>query len=226
MSSPTVLSLDRYQYAALAARNLKEILPSTLVCDIGAGLAQMRGPIESVGLQWQGFDLIPSAASIRSWDLDTVCPEPCPQAGLVLLLEVLEHLRNPGLALRHVGAVMLPNARLVLTTPNPRWSRSRLNALRTGFPSCFTQDDLDLNGHVFPIWPHIMRKMLAEAGFEVEQYATLDGRTPWPDNPCSLNYPLRLAHAAVNKWIERRDPSSCGMSYAMIARKIDTPKVP
>ena len=219
MHTPTVLSLNRYQFAAQCVRDLKAVLPAPVVYDVGTGQAQMQAPVETAGLAWHGFDLLPSSAAIRKWNLDEPCPEPKPAAGLVLLLEVIEHLRNPGIGLRHVADSMLPDGRLVLTTPNPRWSRSRLNALRTGFPCCFTQGDLDLNGHVFPVWPHILQQLLIEAGLVVESYTTLDGRTAWPDQPFSLRYPVRLAHTIVNKWLERRDPTACGMSYALIARK-------
>ena len=220
MIPPVILSLDRYQFAAQSAASLAAQLPAPVVYDIGAGQGQMRAPVEAAGLAWRGFDLVPTSPQIRPWNLDEPCPESQPAAGLVLLLEVIEHLRNPGLGLKHVAATLLPQGRLIVSTPNPNWSRSRLHALRTGFPSCFTQADLDLNGHVFPVWPHILEKMLAEVGLGVEAYSTLDGRMQWPGRPLSLRYPLRLAHAAVNKWIERSDPTACGMSYAMIARKL------
>jgi len=174
MIPPVILSLDRYQFAAQSAASLAAQLPAPVVYDIGAGQGQMRAPVEAAGLAWRGFDLVPTSPQIRPWNLDEPCPESQPAAGLVLLLEVIEHLRNPGLGLKHVAATLLPQGRLIVSTPNPNWSRSRLHALRTGFPSCFTQADLDLNGHVFPVWPHILEKMLAEVGLGVEAYSTLD----------------------------------------------------
>jgi SAM-dependent methyltransferase len=214
-----IVTLDRYAFTPGQVRELQPSLPAPVVYDVGAGLAPMRAPMEALGLAWHGFDLVPSAPGIRAWDLDHPCPAPGAAAGLALMLDVLEHLRNPGLGLRHVADVLLPGGCLLLTTPNPRWSRSRLEAVRTGFPSCFTPADLELNGHVFPAWPHIVERLLGEAGLRVETYVALDGRTAWPDHPFSFRFPFRAAHAAMNKWIERRDPTACGMSYALIARK-------
>ena len=103
--------------------------------------------------------------------------------------------------------------------PNPRWSRSRLFSVWSGTPTCFTQDDLDLNHHVFVPWQHVLERLLRDAGFQVAQYATLDGRTTWPGRPFNVRYPLRLALALAMQAIERRDPSACGLSYGLVVRK-------
>ena len=105
-----------------------------------------------------------------------------------------------------------------MTMPNPRWSRSRIHALIYGNPACFTQSDLDINGHVFTPWPHILMRMLSDTGFDVQDYVTLDGKTGWPGRPISLRYPLRVFHALCNMLIERLDATACGMSYGLVAR--------
>lgn len=178
----------------------------------------MKAPVESAGGLWYGFDSVPSSPMITEWDLTTPCPIPESAANIVLLLDVIEHCLNPGLALAHIAEVMQPNGRLVLTVPNPRWSRSRIHALLYGVPTCFTQSDLDLNGHVFTPWPHILMRMLCDAGFELEDYVTLDGKTSFPGRPVSFRYPIRLVHALFNMSIERLDTSACGMSYGLLAR--------
>lgn len=214
-----ILAADRYAFTPRQVRDLQASLPTSVVYDVGAGDAPLRLPVEQLGLTWHGFDIAPAKPEIRAWNLDHPCPTPGPAAGLVLLLDVLEHLRNPGLGLQNIADVLLPGGCLLLTTPNPRWSRSRLEAVRTGFPSCFTTDDLALNGHVFPAWPHIVERLLNDAGLRVEIYVALDGATRWPKPSFSPRYPVRVAHAAINRWIERRDPTACGMSYAFVARK-------
>ena len=138
---------------------------------------------------------------------------------MVLLLDVIEHLHNPGTALRHIAEVTAGNGYLLVTTPNPRWGRSRIHAFHSGFLACFTQDDLDLNNHLFPVWPHVLVNLLELYGFEIEQYVLLDGPTCWPDFSLSLRYPLQVAHAALNKILEWHDPTACGMSYAVLARR-------
>ena len=130
---------------------------------------------------------------------------------------MIEHLASPGIALDHIVEMMAPGATLLVTTPNPRWSRSRLWALQSGYLACFTQADLDLNRHIFPVWPHILERMLIERGFEIAEYVTLDGATIWPGAPYSLRYPVRCAVAAMMMVLERRDPTACGMSYGVVA---------
>lgn len=179
----------------------------------------MRSSIESMGCTWRGFDRAPTVPQVESWDLEQASPVPDSAADFVLLLDVLEHLENPGLALATVHRVLGAGGLLVITVPNPRWSWSRIYALLHGVPSCFTEMDLERNGHVFTPWPHILMKMLDGAGFDIEDYVTLDGRTGWPGRPITLRYPLRLGHAMLNMLIERLDSSACGMSYGLIARK-------
>jgi SAM-dependent methyltransferase len=151
------------------------------------------------------------------WDLDDPPPNEWEKGGVALLLDVIEHCNNPGLALRHVSQILLPGAFLILTTPNPLWSRSRFEALAKGLPTCFKQSDLDLNHHVFTPWPHILQRLLSDSGFAIRHYFTLDGKTNWPRPRAQLKYPARLLFAMLNKLVESRDPSACGMSYGILA---------
>ena len=218
LDRPTAnLSLDRYAYAAQAVSEKAARPGSCTVFDIGAHDGRMKEVVEACGYRWCGFDLRPEHPDVVAWDLTEPCPLTDRKANVVMLLDVIEHLVNPGIGLRNVRAVTQPGGALILTAPNPRWSRSRIHALLHGNPACFTQSDLDLNGHVFTPWPHILVKILADTGWEVVEFVTLDGRTTWPDRPLSPRYPLRLAHAAANKAIEWFDASACGMSFGLRA---------
>jgi SAM-dependent methyltransferase len=212
------LSASRYEYALETARRLKSVISSNILFDVGAGDGRLKTKIEAAGWQWHGFDMAPSSSEVTQWNLMEQCPLRGRHAGIILLLDVIEHLGNPDIALRHIFEVLEPNGRLVLTTPNPLWSRSRIHALMHGNPTCFTQSDLDLNGHVFTAWPHILIKMLHDIRFDLEVYVTLDDKTRWPGRPVTLRYPVRCAHALTNMLIERLDPSACGMSYGLILR--------
>jgi len=218
LSQPTAnLTLDRYEFAFDTLRALKP-LTSKLVFDIGSGEGQMRR-IESFGLSWHGFDLNPSPGSQR-WDLNEPYSGSLLPPGAVLLLDVIEHCVNPGLALKNIAAILLPNTPMIMTMPNPRWSRSRVHALFHGVPACFTQADLDINHHVFTPWPHIMEKMLRDVGFVIENYVTLDGTTRVWDRPISITYPLRCLNSLSHVLIEKIDRSACGMSFGLTVRKI------
>lgn len=213
------LDLSRYEWVPALLGSLLAGSPSREMLDIGAGDGRMQTPIEAAGGNYRGFDLFPAHPQITRWNLDEAPDKSSPLAGGALLLDVIEHCNNPGLALRHIAEALLPGAFLILTAPNPRWSRSRLSAVASGYPACFTPSDLDLNHHVFTPWPHIVEWLLRDAGFRVEQYVTLDGKTRWPGAPYHLRYPVRLGVALAMKTIERRDPSACGMSYGVVARK-------
>jgi hypothetical protein len=210
------LDLSRYAYAEDVARRRLGAANAKTIFDVGAGDGIMKGPLESAGFNWLGFD-IAAREDICRWDLGRPCPRQDITPDLVLWLDVIEHLANPGIALDHIAQTMAPGATLLVTTPNPRWSRSRLWALQSGNLACFTQADLDLNGHVFPVWPHILERMLTDRGFEIAEYVTLDGATTWPGTPYSLRYPVRCAVAATMMFLESRDATACGMSYGVVA---------
>lgn len=212
------LSASRYEYAVQCLRRLQPGLAANIVFDVGAGDGRMKEQIELTGLRWYGFDLNPLASDIVAWDLVDRCPMTGPRANVMILLDVIEHLFNPGIAIKNIRDILAPDGRLILTMPNPRWSRSRIHALLTGYPTCFTESDLG-NHHVFTPWPHILNMLLSQQRFVVEEYVTLDGKTEWPvDRPLSLRYPLRCLHAIANMLIEHLDPSACGMSFGLVAR--------
>ncbi len=211
--------LGRYEWIPSLIAPLIARGSSKFVLDIGAGDGMMKAPVEAAGGTYRGFDLFPRHSGIERWDLDDPPDKSRPVAGGAILMDVIEHCNNPGIALRHIAEALEPGGFLILTMPNPRWSRSRLYALAYGTPICFTQHDLDGNHHVFTPWPHILEKLLADAGFVIEHAATLDGQTVWPAGPVTLRYPLRLLLAVGMKLIEARDPSACGLSYGLVVRK-------
>lgn len=201
------LDADRYTFAFEKLRSLMKSLPSKTVFDLGVGDGRMRR-IESFGFIWRGFDQSPWG-DVSCWDLTDPCPT-SEKAGAALLLDVIEHCVNPGLALKNIANALEPKACLILTTPNPRWSASRLHTLVFGWPSGFTHLDLDQNHHVFTPWPHILEKLLHDAGFAIDEYVTLDGKSRL------FRHRLSLARIAI----EAFDRSACGMSYAFVARKV------
>lgn len=213
------LSCSRYEWAEQCLRKKLSEAPSSVVNDIGAGEGKMSVITRELGGVWYGFDLSPKVSEIRSWNLDSSAPHSAHPAGMVILLDVLEHLNNPWLAMQHVADVLLPGAFLVLTVPNPRWSRSRWHAIAKGDLICFTQPDLEFNHHVFTPWPHIVEKLLIDSGFLIEEYVTLDGHTKLPGKPYNFRYPLRCAFSLLNFTIESRDSTACGMSYGILAKK-------
>jgi hypothetical protein len=213
MELPQNLAKSRYEWAEVCLRELLSQVNSPVVSDIGAGSGIMKTITESTGGVWQGFDLVPQIPEIHHWDLDYPMPSHFQSPGIIMMLDVLEHLNNPWLSIKNIANTLLPNGFLIITMPNPKWSRSRFYNLAKGSPACFTQSDLDLNHHVFTPWPHIIERLLKDTGFTIENYVTLDGCTALPKAPYNFRYPLRFAFSIMNIMLEKYDPTACGMSY-------------
>jgi SAM-dependent methyltransferase len=214
----TNLRLSRYEYAEAVIADLADTFSGKVLFDIGCGDGPMKRVVRH-DLEWFGFDLFPQNKDVERWDLSEPYNGCRPKADAALMLDVLEHCLNPGAALENVASVLKPGGYLILTTPNPRWSKARLSFATTGVFPCFTDEDLSRNHHVFTPWPHIVEKMLHDVGFEPICYVTLDGWTRPFDRKLSLTYPFRVASALLGSMIEAIDPSACGMSQGFLCRR-------
>jgi SAM-dependent methyltransferase len=212
------LSASRYDFAGDYIAQFSIGRPGAVVFDIGAGEAPMRPVVERHELDWHGFDLFPSSADVTRWDLTR---EPAPvgdkKADLVLLLDVIEHLFDAGRAMANIVDAMKPGGVLILTAPNPHWSRARTHHLLTGNPACFTQHDLDVNHHVFVPLRHVIEKLVKDHGLSIERYVTLDGNEA--ARPKSMLSPTAVAEWLFRKLLEARDKSARGMSFALVLRR-------
>jgi SAM-dependent methyltransferase len=211
------LVVDRYRWAQDTVKSLAVAGKRKLIFDIGAGDGGLRS-LEGEGFEWVGFDRQAWGDVVR-WDLAEVCPFADRRADVVLLLDVIEHLPNPGLALRHIADAMNEGGALIITTPNPKWSGSRINMLVRGYLSGFSIQDLDINYHVLPILPHVLDRFLGEVGLVPESYVTLGGSTRLFEAKGNLKGPARIAMNVVQKVIEARDRSAHGDSYGIVAVK-------
>lgn len=215
-------NLDRYSWAG---EKLKKLLQGrkdrNAVYDIGSRDGILKKYVQDLDIDYKGFDLLPLEGSIREWNIEQPFPYADPKADVIVFLEVIEHLNNPWLSFANLGNVIKEDGYILLSTPNPAWSKSRLDFLMRGFLSCFTQSDLDDNHHVFTPWPHIVEKLLADNGFKIVEYYTLDGKTRLFSSPIlSWKFPFIIINRLIKQIIERRDPAACGMSYALVAQKV------
>ena len=213
---------DRYQFAIWALKELRQRANGNLVYDIGPGDGRLA-KIEEEGFVWRGLDR-KAWKSVEAWDLSGASPRLPEKADFILFLEVLEHLPNPGLALENISNALVPGGFLIMTTPNPRWSGSRLNMLYRGLVSGFSPQDLEENHHVFTPWPHVLRHFLENAGLECERYVTLEGSTTLFRREGKLFFPARVVANVIQMLIEARDPASKGMTCGFVARKTGNPK--
>jgi hypothetical protein len=217
--------LNRYEWAV---KKIKEITTGYLktknvtLYDIGSRDSILKKYINVPEITYRAFDLEPINDSADKWDIEHPFPYNYSRPQIITFLEIIEHLKNPWICMKNIADIIEPGGYVILTTPNPAWSTSRLDLLKHGYLSCFRQSDLELNHHVFTAWPHIVNRLFTDSGFEVVEYSTLDGKTNIFDkNLTGFSLPLKLISRLVKKAIEKKDPASCGMSYGIIAKRID-----
>lgn len=215
---------NRYEWAADELRKNTSNASKTILFDIGARNGILKDFLKNITLTYKGFDIDPLTPEIKFWNLETAYPYGEEQADVVTLLEIVEHLNNPWICIKNISNVLKPGGYLLLSTPNPHWSRARLKFFLTGFLNCFTQNDLEVNHHVFTPWPHVVEKLLSENGFEIIECNTLDGQTRWFEKPISIFFPLQFIARTFRIFIERLDRRSCGMSYSIIAKRLNDKK--
>jgi SAM-dependent methyltransferase len=216
------LTLNRYEWAQ---QTIKKLLDTggklTSLFDIGSRDEVLKGYCINSDIAYKGFDLMPLVDTIRQWDIEVPFPYQDDKADIIAFLEVIEHLNNPWISIKNLANVLNPNGYLLITTPNPSWSNARVNLLTNGQLSCFTQDDLNYNHHVFTPWPHIVEKLLTDNGFRILEFVTLDGKTHMFAKGLSpLRFPVQMGFRLIKKIIELRDPKARGMSYAILAQKV------
>jgi SAM-dependent methyltransferase len=211
----TAIYKDRSVFGIKKLHDFFKIAPNKTVSDIGAGFGHMQKPIEDIGGDWQPFDYVPKMDFSTIWDVSMPAPENTKKAGLVIMLEVLEHLPNPQMSLKNIADHMEKGGYLILSTPNPQSSKNRLHLLLKGTLYAFQPKHIK-EYHVFTPWEHIVTQFLKEAGFELLEYAIVD--THYKDRKTSSF--KDWFKKRVENFIERRYPLSMGMSYGMVAKKI------
>lgn len=207
----------RFPWAIKTLQSLK--LPAgSLVFDIGSGNALLRKAVEDSGLRYRAYDIV-AADGVEKWDVETPFPY-AERPAAVLFLEVVEHLNNPWLCLKNIAGILPSGSHLLLSTPNPGWSDSRMHMLRKGLLTMFTQNDLDVNHHVFTPWKHILVKLLSDNDLRVLHCGNIGKKTNLTAKPFwGTNLPVRLLYRCVKKFIEWRQPDAIGSLYGIIAKK-------
>jgi len=188
--------------------------PNNIISDIGAGFGHMKDKIESLNAFWQPFDYIKKMDDTIIWNLNNESPKNVKKAGVVVFLEVLEHLDNPFLGIQNIANHIKKDGYLILTTPNPQSSKNRINLMLKGVLYAFQKKHLDEN-HVFTPWEHIVRFFLEKNGFEILEYAIVD--TSYQNR--KLASVKDVVKFYIEKWIEFKYEKSKGMSYGIVAKK-------
>lgn len=206
---------NRAEFANTMLDSYCKEVPNKVISDIGAGYGHMQHKIESIGGIWQPFDYVKKMDFSIIWDLNNEVPNEVKKAGIVIFLEVLEHLENPFLGIQHIANHIEKGGILILSTPNPQSSKNRLNLLLKGTLYAFQEKHLQEH-HVFTPWEHIVRFYLKQNGFEILEYAIVD--TAYiKQKPTTFKGYVKYY---LERFIEMNSPKSKGMSYGLVAKKI------
>ena len=215
MKSEPKMYTNRGEFAKIMLKKYLAKSSNTVVSDVGAGFGHMKIVVTNLSAEWHPFDCVKKIDETNIWDLNSKAPKTAKNANIVLFLEVLEHLDNPLLGIQNIASHMLKNGILILTTPNPQSSKNTLSLFLRGSLYAFQEKHIEEN-HVFTPWKHIVYDFLKRSGFEVLEYAIID-----------LQYKKRKINSfkdwlkyIVESYIEFRNPMSKGMSYGIVARKV------
>jgi SAM-dependent methyltransferase len=132
---------------------------STRLMDLGYSVTAVdanEGEFDCPGVPFSRVDLNrDSLSSVLSCQFDLAC-----------CLEVIEHVENPWQLLRNLRAIVKPDGKLVLSTPNTTSFLSRLIFLRTGRFHQFQVDDLEY-GHINPVSNFELTLIAVRSGWRI-----------------------------------------------------------
>lgn len=151
------------------ARKIETFIPRGRVLDVGCGRGILLGLLRARGWETSGVEFNDTAAEHARAELGlSVSTGGFLEASLpdrpfdvVVLWHVLEHLPHPVEALRRCREIVRPGGLLVVAVPN----LESLQAKATG-RSWF---HLDVPRHYFHFRLRVLRRLVEEAGFQVEE---------------------------------------------------------
>ncbi len=205
---------DRSKFAEyMIKKYCTKLLSSSKILDIGSGYSPMRDFVINSGFRWQPVDYVQKIPEAIIWDLNFAAPKEVEEVDMAIMLEVLEHLPNPRISLEHIGEKIKSGGYLILSVPNPGWSKNRLCLLFKGHLYAFSERHL-AEHHVFTTWQHIVEFYLQDIGFEVIEKSEILGI-----KKSYRNY-KEVILSLLEKLIEVFDKESIGVSYGLVVRKL------
>jgi 2-polyprenyl-3-methyl-5-hydroxy-6-metoxy-1,4-benzoquinol methylase len=162
-------------HEAAAGLLLKHTGPRAGVLDLAAGTGALLLRLKDAGFSdLHATELDPAkfgpveGVTPRVVDLNTDFAAPLGRRfGVVLAIEIIEHLESPRHFLSQVRELMEDDGLLLLSTPNVADWIGRLKFLFTGELRYFTEWHYRRNGHISPLTDTQLRLLLKETGFGV-----------------------------------------------------------
>ena len=144
---------------------------SQRILDIGCGSGALLESLASRGYSdLCGVDITPPARSnnfrFETCDLDYFrLDHEAETFDLLLAIEVIEHIENPGLWLQEVRRLLKPNGSILISTPNIHSLEARIRYFLLGKLKQF--DDKGDPTHISPVFTYCFRKLAQRHGLEV-----------------------------------------------------------
>jgi glycosyltransferase involved in cell wall biosynthesis/2-polyprenyl-3-methyl-5-hydroxy-6-metoxy-1,4-benzoquinol methylase len=157
------------------------VAPGSKVLDVGCGPGVVACALAKRGCSVWGVDADAAAADLarphcervivadlESFDFAAAFAE---RFDAVLLLDVLEHLRNPGEVLQRLAAVLSPDGRLIASIPNIAHGAIRLALLSGEFR--YTDTGLLDRDHVRFFDETAMQALFRDAGYSIQSQSRI-----------------------------------------------------
>ena len=153
------------------------------VLDLGCGNGDYSKRLKNLGFQVLAADLdekrfrYSGDISFKKCDITRELPFEDNSFDFCLLLEVIEHLRNPYLVMSELGRILKPKGELILSTPNILNLKSRFRFFFEGAYDFFREPPLDqvtnpketgFNLHIVPYRFHELEYLLKVNGFDIK----------------------------------------------------------
>ncbi len=152
-AADAILSRSR----GLLAARIDEITPAGPVLDVGAGDGTLMDALSARGREAVGLERNPGRTDLRDEPLNEVKGE----WAAVIFWHSLEHLPEPGEAIRQAARLLAPGGVLIVAVPNADSLQAR------AFGDRWLH--LDIPRHLVHLSTHSLRRGLRQDGFTVER---------------------------------------------------------
>ncbi len=186
-----------------------EMLHEGAVLDIGCGDGLLIEKLQQKGLTVSGIDISSRAVELCKernlacvqGDITEKLPYQDASFDTVLLIDVLEHLFQPKEVLKE--AFRVSKKQVIISVPNFVSLPARLQVLLGRVPENNTPRD----GHVYWMTLKVVRSLLAQTGFEIEDLVT---NTFWERIPLL---------GSITRLLAQINPSLFALSFIIKAKK-------
>ena len=166
-------------------------LPKGKVLDLGCGDGDYSRRLKDLGFDVTAGDIdtgrfrYKNEIEFKHCDITKEMPFADNTFDYVLLMEVVEHLRNPYVVISEINRIIKKQGSLVMSTPNILSLESRFRFMFEGCYEYFREPPLDqaknikeviFNLHIVPYRYHELEFLLSASGFKVEKILASDYR--------------------------------------------------